>query len=130
MAVPIALSSSSEHIAFTANWTAPTNGIVNNYFVDVATDANFTTPIVGSPFSINGNTTFSKSISGLQSNLNYYYRVRAEKTSLTGQGGVSNTILVRTLSNILPPGNCLSMDGTNDYISIPSSTGINNQFAR
>lgn len=114
--------------SFTANWTAPSIGIVNNYFIDVATDANFESPIVGSPFTVTGNTTFSRAFTGLQSNLNYYYRVRADRTALTGQGGVSNTVLVRTSSSVLPPGNCLAIDGTNDFITIPVSTGINNQF--
>lgn len=129
LAVPTATTPSSiSTSSFTANWTAPSLGIVNNYFIDVATDANFTSLISGSPFTVTGNTTFSRTFTGLQSNLNYYYRVRADRTFLTGQGGVSNTIIARTLNATNPPGNCLAMDGTNDFITIPASTGINNQF--
>ena len=130
LAIPTTLAPSSVSTSgFTANWTAPSVGIVNNYFVDVATDANFINLISGSPFTISGNTTFSRNFTGLQSNLNYYYRVRADRTFLTGQGGVSSTIIARTLNAVTPPGNCLAMDGTDDYLTIPATTSINNQFA-
>ncbi|MFY8108175.1 MAG: LamG-like jellyroll fold domain-containing protein [Bacteroidia bacterium] len=129
MTIPTATSGSAvTATSFTANWTAPSTGIINKYFLDVATDENFSNLIVGSPFEILGNSTFSKEITGLQNNFNYFYRVRAERTFLTGQGAISNTILVRTASGILPPGNCLSFDGSNDFVTIPSSTGINNRF--
>lgn len=129
LVIPVALAPTSvSTTGFTANWSAPINGTVNNYFVDVATDPTFNNLIVGSPFTISGNTTLSKSFSGLQSNLNYYYRIRADRTFLTGQGAISNTIIARTLNALTPPGNCLAMDGSNDYINIPSSTGINDQF--
>ena len=124
--VSTALAASSvTTTGFKANWSLPNIGTVNNVYVDLSTDNSFTTFNT----SILASTATSTVFSGLQSNLNYYYRVRTEKTSLSGQGGVSNTIIVRTLSSITPPGNCLALDGTNDYISIPSSTGINNQFA-
>ncbi|OYU97296.1 MAG: hypothetical protein CFE21_03105 [Bacteroidetes bacterium B1(2017)] len=130
LAIPTATAASAvTTTGFTANWTAPSIGIVNNYFVDVAIDPNFASPISGSPFTVTGNTTFSKAFTGLQSNLNYYYRVRADRTFLTGQGALSNTIIARTANALTPPGNCLAMDGANDYLSIPANTGINNEFA-
>ena len=73
---------------FTANWTAPVIGIVTNYSLEVATNPNFTTPITGSPFSI-ASPTLTKTITGLSSVNTYYYRVTADKTSVTGQAATS-----------------------------------------
>jgi len=129
MAIPTPMAASTVTTSgFTANWTAPPIAIVNNYFVDVASDPNFTSMITGSPFTISGNSTFSKTFSGLQSNLNYYYRIRAERAYLGGTGAISSTMIVRTQNALTPPGNCLALDGSDDYVSIPVSSGINNQF--
>ena len=84
---------------FTANWTAPTVGTVSNYVLDVSTNATFTAPITNSPFTIAAGTT-ARALTGLTPSSIYYYRVRADKTSVTGQGAYSNTITVNTPSNV------------------------------
>ncbi|MDP1728523.1 MAG: LamG-like jellyroll fold domain-containing protein [Bacteroidota bacterium] len=130
MAIPNATQPTAiSTTGFTANWTAPSIANINNYFIDVATDANFISLISGSPFTVSGNTTFSRAFTNLQSNLNYYYRVRADRTILGGQGAFSNTTIARTANAYTPPGNCLALDGVNDYIKIPVSSGINNRFS-
>jgi hypothetical protein len=113
--------------SFTARWTAPLQGIVNGYLIDVSLYADFSSVITGSPFSVSGNT-FTKLINGLRTNTNYYYRVRTENTSMTGVGAAGVTQEARTLNLMAPPGNCLAMDGSSDYVSLPVSSGINNQF--
>ena len=53
MTIPTATSGSAvTATSFTANWTAPTTGIINKYFLDIATDENFANLIVGSPFEV------------------------------------------------------------------------------
>lgn len=96
MVVPtIASETDLSSVSFTANWTAPAIGTVNNYLLEVATDAAFTAPVSGSPFTI-ASPTLTKAINGLASNANYYYRVRADKTSVTGEGAWSGTKSVTT----------------------------------
>lgn len=127
MTIPVANAPSAvSTTGFTANWTAPTTGVVNSYLVDVSLYNDFSTVISGSPFTVTGST--SRIFTGLSSNTNYYYRVRSDKSSVTGQGAISNTIIARTSNAVSPPGNCLALDGTNDYITVPQSSGINNQF--
>ena len=80
---------------FTANWTAPATGTVTNYLLDVSTAANFSSAAPGSPFTVAA-PTLSKAVTGLAAGTTYYYRVRADKTSVTGQGTPSNGITVAT----------------------------------
>ncbi|MGI4833049.1 MAG: LamG-like jellyroll fold domain-containing protein [Janthinobacterium lividum] len=78
---------------FVANWTAPALGAVATYYVDVATNATFssglTTQSVAAPAT-------SLAITGLAASTTYYYRVRADKASVTGQGDYSATSVVPT----------------------------------
>jgi hypothetical protein len=69
---------------FTLNWDAPTTGLVTNYLVDVSLSSNFTAPISGSPFNVNGN---SLTLSGLASST-FYCRVRANNSIsvMAGEG--------------------------------------------
>lgn len=63
---------------FNINWSAPTGGSATalTYTIDVATDAGFTSPIVGSPFTILAPTT-TLNLTGLNTNTIYYYRILA-----------------------------------------------------
>ncbi len=113
LVVPTATSATSvTSSGFTANWTAPANGTVTNYLVDVTNDAAFSSPISGSPFTVASPTT-SKAVTGLSGGT-YYYRVRADKTSVTGQGGYSNSI--SQAITYTPPGNALSFDGSTTFV--------------
>jgi hypothetical protein len=90
MVVPILTAATTvSSTGFTANWTAPAIGTVTNYILDVATDIGFTAPVSGSPFNIAAPSS-TKVITGLSPSGTYYYRVRADKTSVTGQGASSN----------------------------------------
>ena len=77
---------------FTAHWTPPTaTGTIDNYLLYVSSTADFTTPIAGSPFTVPFGTN-SYAVTGLTASTNYYYRVSADKASVTTQGAFSNTI--------------------------------------
>jgi hypothetical protein len=62
-------------------------------------------------------TELSKSITGLLPG-RYYFRVRANKTSLTGQANFTeiNTVDIPFSA----PGNALEFDGSNDYVVLPN----------
>ena len=67
---------------FTANWAAPGVGIVTNYVLDVSTSSIFSSFVSGyNGLSVAGT---SQTVTGLSPATNYYYRVRANKTSVTG----------------------------------------------
>jgi hypothetical protein len=129
MVVPISLPPTNiTGTSFTANWLAPMQGSFNNYLVDVSLYPDFSLPITGSPFTVSSNV-LSRQFTGLHNNLNYYYRIRAEKTSLSSQGGVSVTQEASTKNFMPPPGNALAFDGNADFVNIPHESGINSQFA-
>ncbi len=115
MAIPTATTATSiTQTGFTANWTAPVRGTVTNYLLDVSTSATFASFVSGyNGLSVAGT---SQAVTGLSAGTDYYYRVRADKTSVTGQGGFSATITATTAAAIAPPGNALHFDGTNDYV--------------
>lgn len=116
-AVPISLSSSS----FEARWRYPQLGIVDNgYVLEVAADAEFTTPVAGSPFMVAAQT---KTITGLSANATYYYRVAADKQSVTGQGAFSPATAV-TLQSFSPPGNALNFDGGDDHVVMQPQAAV------
>ena len=51
LVVPVATAATSQmSTSFIATWTAPTNGVMNSYVLDVATTADFSQPVTGSPF--------------------------------------------------------------------------------
>ncbi|OYU83033.1 MAG: hypothetical protein CFE24_13140 [Flavobacterium sp. BFFFF2] len=110
--------------AFTANWAAPTVGTLTNYLLDVSTSNTFASVITGSPFTVASGTT-SKAITGLSSSTTYYYRVRADKTSVTGQGGYSTITTANT--TMAPPGNALNFSSTSSIsFTNPFSTATDN----
>lgn len=73
------VSNSIISTGFTTNWTATVGGnaFPLTYTVEVTTDAAYTTPIAGSPFTT---TATSLAISGLSPQTNYYWRVKANNT--------------------------------------------------
>ncbi|MFC6221992.1 FG-GAP-like repeat-containing protein [Hymenobacter artigasi] len=96
LVVPTATAATSITTSgFTANWTAPALGTVDNgYRVDVSTGSTFASVISGSPFTASSGTSLA--IAGLAPGTTYYYRVRANKTSVTGQGDNSSVITAAT----------------------------------
>jgi hypothetical protein len=84
--------------SFTANWTAPAFGTAESYFLEVSSTSNFTVPVAGSPFTIAAPTT-SQNITSLTSSTTYYYRLRANKSSVNLQGAYSPTFTTATFSS-------------------------------
>ncbi|AMR27687.1 hypothetical protein A0257_11650 [Hymenobacter psoromatis] len=81
--------------SFTATWQASGLGQADSYLVEVATTADFVTPLAGSPFSVAAPVT-SLDVAGLARNTTYYYRVAAQSASLLNQGARSNETTVAT----------------------------------
>ena len=75
---------------FTANWSAVSGA--NEYDIDIGKDANFSS-ITKHAHGIGGTSTF---IDGLDSNTEYFYRIKAFYNGSDGSG-YSNTISVLTL---------------------------------
>lgn len=89
LVVPTATASTARSATgFTANWTAPAVGTVTDYVLEVATTADFSTPVAGSPFTVAAPAT-SLAISGLNANSPYYYRVRALNSALLSRGAAA-----------------------------------------
>lgn len=77
---------------FTATWTAVSGA--TGYYLDVATDLAITAYVSGFINKDVGNIT-TYAVTGLSSNTNYYYRIRAYNTG--GASSNSNIITVKTL---------------------------------
>jgi len=85
---------------FTVNWAAPTTGTVTNYLLDVSVSSSFSSFVAGyNALSISGSST-AYSVTGLLPNTTYYYRLRADKTSVTGQGAYSASSSATTLGTL------------------------------
>jgi hypothetical protein len=121
MAIPqLTASSNITATAFTANWTAPTIEVVDNYLLDVSTSASFSSFVSG--YNAKSVADTSSPITGLSPESNYYYRVRADKASVTGQGAYSATGTITTLlpqptiTSFTPingkPGDAITLTGT------------------
>jgi|GEM_PF-3029083 len=105
---------------FTANWNAPLLEPVNSYKLDVSTVSDFTT--IENTLDVDVAQT-SKIVTGLNSNTQYYYRIRAYKDVTLGDVGgyhFSSPVSVTTLEPLELPGNALEFDGTNDYVETTS----------
>ena len=75
---------------FIATWTAPAIGSVSSYKLDVSTSSTFASYVTGYN-GLDCGTNLSQVVSGLSHSTTYYYRVRADKTSVTGTGGYFRT---------------------------------------
>ncbi|MFZ4707868.1 MAG: LamG-like jellyroll fold domain-containing protein, partial [Bacteroidales bacterium] len=87
--VPVAATSITG-VDFTANWNAPVTGAFNNYILDVSTSSSFSSFVTGYN-NLDCNTNLSQSVIGLSAGTTYYYRVKADKASVTGTGGYYRT---------------------------------------
>lgn len=87
-AAPVAIAGTKiSNTSFAANWSASAGAA--GYYIDIATDAGFTTPGYNG-FDVGNVLTYT--VAGISSNTNYYYRVRAYNAG--GQSANSNTITV------------------------------------
>jgi len=86
MVVPIPQAATNLTLtSFTANWTQPSVGISEKYFLDVSELSDFSTFVF---HNVDCGTALSYEVTPVSlSTKNYYYRVRADKASVTGQGG-------------------------------------------
>lgn len=89
-AAPVATSATAiSQTGFTANWNSSTGA--TKYFLDVATDAAFGAGTFVSGYQNKDmDNVLTQSITGLNANTSYYYRVRAQNAS--GTSGNSNVV--------------------------------------
>ncbi len=103
MVVPTATAATSiGSTTFTANWTAPGVGTVDNYQLYVARDAAFTQPVTGyNPLTV-ASTVTSANVTGLSPTTTYYYRTRASKATVANQGSIPTTFSTLSTLATLP----------------------------
>ncbi|MGV9005029.1 LamG-like jellyroll fold domain-containing protein [Flavobacterium sp.] len=128
MVVPkIPTSTAVNSGGFTANWIPPAVGIVNNYVIDISISPIFTSFIAG----FNGKnvgTANSYIVAGLLPNTVYYWRVRANKTTMTNQGGYNTQNVTTTKEPILVTSTTSVSDFnllTNTAIIVDSNITVN-----
>jgi hypothetical protein len=109
--------------SFTANWTSSAIGIVDNYLLDVSTSPSFSSFVPGYS-SLNVGLVPSFNVTGITPYAStYYYRVRANKNSVLGQGGYSQ-VAIQTP----PPPSITSFSPASGPITTPV-TIIGNYFS-
>jgi len=106
MVVPIpAAATDITDVSFTANWSAPAVGLVESYKLYVSTSPNFSNCVTGYN-GLDCGTNLSQTVSGLAPNINYYYRILANKASVTGTSGYFRTTgAAKTVFDMNPYGN-------------------------
>ncbi|MHB8931386.1 MAG: fibronectin type III domain-containing protein [Melioribacteraceae bacterium] len=82
--------------SFSANWSASTGA--TGYYLDVATDVGFSSFVSGYNSLALGNVT-TYSVTGLSSNTQYWYRVRAFNTGGTSGNSATQTTTTGPLAN-------------------------------
>ena len=129
-AAPTATAASGETASgFNANWSAATGA--TNYFLDVATDSDFTSFVDGYNNLPVGNVT-TYAADGLAPGTTYYYRLRAQNAS--GTGANSGTIAVTTLkadqtiSGFLPANSSAFLTTDEVGLSATASSGLSVTF--
>ncbi|MET0465390.1 MAG: CARDB domain-containing protein [Chitinophagaceae bacterium] len=96
MVLPSALSPTNTTLTgFTANWASPPVGTVGNYYLQIATDFNFLNPVAGYEL-FNAGTTTSYNVTGLFPGQTYYYRIKANKASVNGEGAWTPAVYAPT----------------------------------
>jgi Secretion system C-terminal sorting domain/Receptor L domain len=92
LTAPVALAAISiTNSGFTANWQASSGA--TKYFLDVSTSSTFTTFVTGFN-NLDAGNVLTRSVTGLNANTTYYFRVRANNTSGTSPN--SNVIQLTT----------------------------------
>jgi hypothetical protein len=79
---------------FTVTWTASAGAV--NYVLEVYTNAGYTIPVAGSPFTVSS-PTVSYSVTGLTGPVTYYYRIKA--TNVNCSSGYVTGIVTTLISN-------------------------------
>jgi hypothetical protein len=96
-----AVNSAITSTGFTVSWTAsPVGGAAAtiNYTLEVYTNAGYTIPISGSPFSVG--TALTYTLTGLSGSSTYYYRIKANN------GSCDSSYLTNSCSTLLSNDNC------------------------
>ena len=96
--------------SFTANWSTVAGA--TNYYLDVSTNSSFSSFVSGYN-NLNVGNVITKSVTGLNANTTYYYRVRVYTCALSANSGIQNcatltnnngtisgTILCQNIKNI------------------------------
>ena len=122
LVVPVpAAATSITGTGFTANWAAPATGTVSSYKLDVSTSSTFGSFVTGYQ-GLDCGTSLSQAVSGLTAGTTYYYRVAADKTSVTGTGGYFRTPTTVTTSCTNPTsGGTIAADQTICSGTVPAA---------
>ncbi|MFY7963281.1 MAG: LamG-like jellyroll fold domain-containing protein, partial [Chitinophagaceae bacterium] len=126
MVIPTIIAVNRTQTAMNPTWTAPVTGTVENYLLDVSTNANFSSFVSGYN-NLNVGNVLSYLVTGLDVNTTYYVRVRANKVSVTLQGAHSITATAPPMTALTAPGNALHFNGAQS-ISLGSTTFLGNFF--
>ncbi len=108
--------------SFAARWSPPTLGATPTaYYLDVATDYNFTSFVAGYN-NLNVGTVNKYPVSTLAKGTGYFYRVRAYHSGITGHSQSSKTISTTTINSHLSiASNSMVLTNPSRYLTIPVS---------